>query len=114
MVDTRPFDHALFSDAAIDPETAQQNAQMIELLEGQPEWWIVGAETTRAMRRRGEGPFPAPVMSARARSISITGKDGNVIPLRVIAPRAPAPGETKVSDRWYYARTRSRRMECTA
>jgi acetyl esterase/lipase len=89
MVDTRPFDHALFSDAAIDPETAQQNAQMIELLEGQPEWWIVGAETTRAMRRRGEGPFPAPVMSARARSISITGKDGNVIPLRVIAPERP-------------------------
>jgi acetyl esterase len=89
MVDTRPFDRELFSDAAIDPETARQNAQMIKLLEGQPEWWIVGAETMRAMRRRGEGPFPAPVMSARARSISISGQDGNIIPLRVIAPERP-------------------------
>jgi acetyl esterase len=62
---------------------------MIEVLEGQPEWWIVGAETTRAMRRCGEGPFPAPVMSARARNISTIGKDGDVIPLRVIAPERP-------------------------
>jgi acetyl esterase/lipase len=89
MVDTHPFNPKLFSDAAIDPETARQNAQMIELLECQPEWWITGAETMRAMRRRGEGPFPAPVISARARSIAINGKDGNVIPLRVIGPERP-------------------------
>lgn len=89
MTDTRPFDPALFSDAAIDPETAQLNSQMIELLTGQPEWWITGAETFRAMRRRGEGPFPAPVMSSRARTITITGKDGSAIPLRVIAPAQP-------------------------
>ena len=92
MTDTRPFDPALFDDAAIDPETAKLNAQMIELLSGQPEWWIVGAAAMRAARRRGEGPFPAPVMSSRARTITITGKDGTQIPLRVIEPAHPARG----------------------
>jgi hypothetical protein len=36
MTDTCPFDPALFSDAAIDAETASLNAQMIQLLTGQP------------------------------------------------------------------------------
>jgi len=49
----------------------------------------VGAEVFRAARRRGEGPFPAPVMSSRARTLAIPGKDGNEIPLRVIAPAQP-------------------------
>jgi acetyl esterase/lipase len=89
MADTRPFDPALFRDTAIDPETAKLNGEMIELLTGQPEWWIVGAEAMRAARRRGEGPFPAPVMSERARTLTITGKDGNTIPLRVIEPAQP-------------------------
>src|SRR5271157_3625865 len=89
MTDTRPFDPALFSDAAIDPDTAKLNAELIQLLTGEPEWWIVGAEAMRAARRRGEGPFPAPVMSSRAQTMTITGKDGNKIPLRVIAPAQP-------------------------
>jgi hypothetical protein len=80
MTDTRPFDPALFHDAAIDPDTANLNAQMIELLTGQPEWWIVGAQAARAARQRGEGPFPAPVFSDRARTMTITGKHGNQIP----------------------------------
>lgn len=87
MTETRPFDPALFSDTAISAETAKLNAQMIQLLTGQPEWWVTGAEAFRAARRRGEGPFPAPVMSDRARTLTITGKDGNQIPLRVIAPK---------------------------
>jgi acetyl esterase/lipase len=62
---------------------------MIELLTGQPEWWIVGAEAARAARRRGEGPFPTPVFSDRARTMTITGNDGNEIPLRVTAPAQP-------------------------
>lgn len=89
MTDTRVFDPVLFRDAAIDAETSRLNDQMIELLTGQPEWWIIGAEAMRAARRRGEGPFPAPVMSERARTRTITGKDGNKIPLRVIAPPHP-------------------------
>ena len=86
MTDTCPFDLALFHDAAIDPETASLNAQMVEVLTGQPEWWIVGAQAARAARRRGEGPFPPPVFSDRARTITITGKDGHQIPLRVVSP----------------------------
>jgi acetyl esterase/lipase len=92
MTDTRPFDPALFGDAAIDAETARLNAQMIELLTGQPEWWIAGPAASRAARRRGEGPFPAPVMSPRARTVTITGKDGNDIPLRIIEPQGKARG----------------------
>jgi acetyl esterase/lipase len=92
MPDIHPFDPALFADAAIDADTAKLNAQMIELLTGQPEWWITGPAVFRAMRRRGEGPFPAPVMSDRARTIMIGGKDGNEIALRVIAPAHPPRG----------------------
>ncbi len=87
MTDTRPFDPALFSDAAIAPDTAKLNEQMIALMTGLPEWWLMGPPAFRAARRRGEGPFPAPVMSARARVIEIAGKDGFQIPLRII----PAP-----------------------
>ena len=75
MTDTRPFDPAVFHDAAINPETASLNAQIIELFAGQPEWWIVGAQASREARLRGEGPFPAPVFSDRARTITIPGKD---------------------------------------
>ena len=89
MTDTRPFDPALFRAEAISPDTVTLNDQMIQLLTGQPEWWIVGPAAFRAARRRGEGPFPAPVMSPRARTIIITGKDSNEIPLRVIAPASP-------------------------
>ena len=89
MTDTRPFDPTLFQDATIDPDTANLNAKMIALLTGQPDWWIVGAAAMRAARRRGEGPFPPPVLSSRARTIIITGKEHNEIPLRVIAPAQP-------------------------
>jgi acetyl esterase/lipase len=89
MADVRPFDPALFADATIDAETAKLNSDMIEMLTGQPEWWIVGAAAMRAARRRGEGPFPALVMSSRARTLTIAGKDGNEIPLRVIASPQP-------------------------
>jgi acetyl esterase len=89
MTDTHPFDPALFSAGAVAADTAQLNEQMIALLTGLPDWWTAGAATFRAARRRGEGPFPAPVMSARARTIPIIGKDGHEIPLRVIAPANP-------------------------
>jgi hypothetical protein len=47
-IDTRRFDSALFRDAAVDPDTAKLNAGIIQYLAGEPEWWIVGAEATRA------------------------------------------------------------------
>jgi acetyl esterase/lipase len=54
-----------------------------------PEWWDVGAERVREARRRGEGAFPAPVMSERAYTRAIEGRDGRRIPLRVMAPDNP-------------------------
>src|SRR5215467_11557474 len=92
MTERPPFDPALFHDAAIGPETASLNEQIIKLFSAQPEWWIVGPHASREARRRGEGPFPAPMFSDRARTITITGKDGNEIPLRVIAPPHPPRG----------------------
>jgi acetyl esterase len=83
------LDPALFRPEAISPETAQLNQQLIGLLTGLPEWWVVGAEATRDARRRGEGPFPVSPKSPRARVRTITGKDGNEIPLRIIAPDSP-------------------------
>jgi acetyl esterase/lipase len=89
VTDLRPFDPALFHDAVIDPEIASLNAQIIEVFSGQPEWWIVGAQASREARRRGEGPFPAPVFSERARTVTIIANEGNEIPLRVISPERP-------------------------
>jgi hypothetical protein len=56
MTGTRPFDPALFRDAAIDRETASLNTQLIELLTGRPEWWITGAQEARAAGRRAKVP----------------------------------------------------------
>ena len=93
MTDT-PYslDPALFRPEAIAPETAKLNADLVGLLTGLPEWWVVGAEVTRDARRRGVGPFPVSPKSPRARTIVITGKDGNEIPLRVIAPNGAPRG----------------------
>jgi hypothetical protein len=98
MTEARPFDPGLFNDAAIDPDISKLNTQMVQLLNGQPEWWIIAEEAMRAARRRGEGPFPAPVMSNRARILVIAGKDGNEILLRVIAPTQP--WNLPASPRW--------------
>jgi acetyl esterase/lipase len=59
------------------------------MMTGLPEWWNVGAENARQGRRQGRGPFPAPVFSPRARTVTIGGRDGNEIALRVIAPDQP-------------------------
>ena len=81
-----PLDPALFGKAAIAADTTIVNDAVVNLMTGLPEWWNVGAENTREARRTGKGPFPVPVKSARARAILITGRDGNEISLRVIAP----------------------------
>ena len=80
---------AMFHPDAIAEDTAKLNDALVNLMTGLPEWWNVGAENARQGRRQGRGPFPAPVFSARARTITITGRDGNEIPLRVIAPDQP-------------------------
>ena len=87
MVST--LDPAWFRPDAVSRETRALNEAMVKVLTGTPDWWVAGAAATRAARRRGDGPFPPPVMSNRARTRMISGKDGNEIPLRIIAPANP-------------------------
>jgi acetyl esterase/lipase len=84
-----PLDPALFRPDAVAPETRALNDTMTRLLTPLPNWWVVGAENARTARRRGDGPFPPPVFSPRAQTRTIEGKDGNSIPLRIIAPDNP-------------------------
>ena len=86
---TNPLDPALFRADAVTADTRKLNEMLVSLLTPMPDWWVVGAEATRAARRRGDGPFPPPVISPRATVRSIPGKDGNTIPLRIIAPDTP-------------------------
>lgn len=79
------LDPHLFSDAAIGDDTRQVNAAIVQAMTGMADWWVVGAQKVRDARASGNGPFPAPEKSARARWIEIDGKGGK-IPLRVIAP----------------------------
>jgi len=84
-----PFDPSLFHPSATSAETAKLNQDLINLMTGLPEWWVVGAEATREARRRGDGPFPVAAKSQRARTIMISGNDGHQIALRIIAPDHP-------------------------
>ena len=81
-----PLRPALFRKDAIADDTARFNDELVSLMTGLPEWWAVGAEAVREARRQGRGPFPPMVKSARARTIVIAGRNGNEIPLRIIAP----------------------------
>jgi acetyl esterase len=81
-----PLRPALFRKDAIADDTAKLNDALVGLMTGLPEWWNVGAEATREARRQGRGPFPPAILSPRARTMVITGRDGNEIPLRIIAP----------------------------
>ncbi len=83
------LDPALFRPDAVSRETRALNDAIVKVLKGTPDWWVAGAAATRAARRRGEGAFPAPVMSNRARTRQISGKDGNEISLHIIAPDQP-------------------------
>ena len=87
MVST--LDPAWFRPDAVSRETRALNEAMIKILTGTPDWWVAGAAATRAARKRGEGPFPPPILSNRARTRMISGKDGNEIALRIIAPANP-------------------------
>jgi acetyl esterase len=90
MPDQSVFDPALFRDDAIDAETAKLNATMIEMMTGMADWWVISPAVVREGRRKGRAPFPAPVFSPRARTITIKGRAGNDIALRVIAPAGGA------------------------
>lgn len=84
-----PLDPALFAASAVDPETRALNAKLVELLSPMAEWWDVGAAVVREARRRGEGAFPAPVLSPRAYTRAIAGRNGQPIPLRILPQDDP-------------------------
>lgn len=79
------LDPALFADSAIPPETRAVNDAIIAATANMANWWEVGAQKVRDARARGEGVFPAPAKSDRARWIEIDGPAGK-IKLRVVAP----------------------------
>ncbi|PPQ31357.1 alpha/beta hydrolase [Rhodopila globiformis] len=81
-----PLRPALFRPEAVADDTAALNEAMVGLMTGLPDWWTTSAAAARDGRRQGRGPFPAPVFSPRARTQVIEGRDGNPIPLRIIAP----------------------------
>jgi len=83
------LDPALFRPDAISDETRGINDFIIKAFADLPEWWEVGAAVVREARARGEGGFPPPPKSDRARVIEIEGKDGHKLPLRIIAPENP-------------------------
>ena len=75
----------LFADTAIPAETRQFNTALIAAMTPLPNWWEVGAQVVRDLRKAGSGAFPPPVYPSRAREIPIDGPAGRV-PLRLIAP----------------------------
>ncbi len=79
----------VFSPEAISDETNRFNEEIIKRFTPVPNWWEVGAQTVRDSRARGEGPFPIAPKSTRARTITIEGKGGAGIPLRIVAPQNP-------------------------
>ena len=82
---TQYLDPKLFTDAAIPDEIKQLNAGIIALIKDMDNWWEVGAQRVRDARAKGEGVFPAPAKSDRAKWIEIDGPAGK-IKLRVVAP----------------------------
>lgn len=79
------LDPAVFTDDAIPEETKTLNAGIVAMMKDTANWWEVGAQVVRAARASGQGVFPAPVMSPRARWIEIDGPAGK-LKLRVLAP----------------------------
>jgi len=84
-----PLDAALFRPEAISDETCRFNEEIVKIFAPVPNWWEVGAQAVRDSRARGDGPFPAAAKSARARTITIAGKGGVRIPLRIVATQNP-------------------------
>lgn len=72
---TNPLDPALFRPDAVTPEIRALNDSLVQVLTPMPEWWVTGAETARAARRRGDGPFPPPVPLTEAREGQVPAAD---------------------------------------
>jgi len=76
---------ALFMPGAVTKETDDINAAVMDLVAQAPDPWSMPAAEARAMRERGEGPFPLAPVSPRARDIKIDGPAGPIA-LHIITP----------------------------
>ena len=87
MTSSFDLDPSLFESDAIDAETAALNAAIVSRL-ADFDIWSLPAQEIRAMRERGEGPFPLAEKSKEARWITIDGPGGD-LRLRILAPENP-------------------------
>lgn len=79
------------SPSAIDPEKLKDRTAYLDILEAQYSGTIQWNECQspaayRDMRREGLNGFPAPVRNPNAKPLSIRGRDGHEIELRIISP----------------------------
>jgi acetyl esterase len=87
---TMALDPWLFKPESISPETLAANEAFRQATSGARDWWDVGPAAVRAAAAGGQGAFPRPKKSERARTVQIQGRGGHTIALRVIAPERPA------------------------
>ena len=85
------LDPAVFDPANVPNETRDLNAAIIALITPMPEWWEVGADVFRSARKAGQGAFPAPTLSPRARDQIIAGPGGS-LRLRILPPQGASRG----------------------
>ncbi|KAF2773518.1 hypothetical protein EJ03DRAFT_100813 [Teratosphaeria nubilosa] len=78
------LDAAKFDPNAVTEETQKFNQKLVEIMDGGPKWWEVGAEKYRQMRWNGETPLPKPVVLPAGRNVSVPSREeGRGIPCRV-------------------------------
>lgn len=76
----------------VDEATLKARLEHLEKFEAQLarsiQWQeCESAAAYRKMRREGLNGFTAPTLNPRARTTNVTGRDGNRIELRIIAPK---------------------------
>ncbi len=85
------IDPAVFTDAAIAPETRAINQFIIETTKSLPDKWQFPPQVIRDARRAGRGIFPLAPPDPRAEMIEIDGHHGPIT-LRMITPQDPPKG----------------------
>ncbi|MCJ1249338.1 hypothetical protein MMC30_006561 [Trapelia coarctata] len=85
-------DSSKLQPSAIDPAQIEFNKYLISVLEGGPQWYEVGAEQYRALRREGKTHFPKPIVLDAGKSFSIPSREkGRDIPCRLMMPEGGKP-----------------------
>jgi acetyl esterase len=75
-----------FDEDGASPDLLELNASIASFQKSRPSPWSFPIETVRAARREGRGVFAAPQPDPSARDLTIEGRGGHAIPVRVILP----------------------------